>query len=515
MSFVSPEFFLFFFLVVAGGLLLVRIPGEKKGGLRWFLIGASLFFFAWHDPSQFFILPGIAFLAFILSRGVFWIRGKEKKEHADSNRQAIPSNGKAFLPAQREKIYFLAATGLLLLPLFVYKYADFFIELAGVRKMRLEHGGSAGWDTASGGALPLGISFFTFQALSYLADVYRKKILPDQSWRDFLLYISFFPQLVAGPIVRAAEFFPQLEKGLETRLMRVREGSFLLLGGYLKKVVFADWLSLIADPVFESPGSYDWLSVWAGLFAFSLQIYLDFSGYTDIARGLAAILGIDLPENFRFPYSAKGFRDFWRRWHITLSAWLRDHIYIPLGGSRSGPGRMVFALMSTMVLGGIWHGAHTNFLWWGAAHGLFLILERWIPESFFHSRVGGAVSRIYTFIGVILLWIPFRTGMSEGGQTETMIAFFRALIPESLDFASPSGPGVVAGGLQQQVNDFSLAFIFLSLLMVLVSPIFYDTVKRFFEKRPIPVVAFAAAILGMWIVLVAPAGGKGFVYFVF
>jgi D-alanyl-lipoteichoic acid acyltransferase DltB (MBOAT superfamily) len=265
-------------------------------------------------------------------------------------------------------------------------------------------------------ALPVGISFFTFQALSYVIDVYRRKVRPA-SFLDFAVYLSFFPHLVAGPIVRASEFLPQLRHPRDARQVDASFAFWLIVGGLAKKVVVANYLAdRIVDPLFAVPGRHGGIEALAGIYAYAVQIYADFSGYTDIAIGVALLLGFTFPQNFDRPYSAASLQEFWRRWHMTLSRWLRDYLYVPLGGSRGGGLRTYRNLMLTMVLGGLWHGAAWTFVIWGAMHGVGLAVERWWGErradTAARSRVIGVAGRwarrIVTFNIVCLAWVFFR-----------------------------------------------------------------------------------------------------------
>jgi D-alanyl-lipoteichoic acid acyltransferase DltB (MBOAT superfamily) len=225
--------------------------------------------------------------------------------------------------------------------------------------------------------LPVGISFYTFQTLSYTLDVYRRKFEPEKSLLDFSLFVTFFPQLVAGPIVRPGELIPQFKTPKQATREQLVRGLFLLTLGLFMKVGIADGLlSETADSVFGVPFPLHPLDAWTGVLAFSGQIFCDFAGYSTCAIGVALCLGFVLPDNFRYPYAAVGFSDFWRRWHITLSTWLRDYLYIPLGGNRNGQVRTYLSLMITMLLGGLWHGANWTFVFWGALHGIFLCMER-------------------------------------------------------------------------------------------------------------------------------------------
>jgi len=273
--------------------------------------------------------------------------------------------------------------------------------------------------------LPLGISFYTFQTLAYTIDVYRGRFRACRDPWLFASYVSFFPQLVAGPIERAGRLLPQLASQRRFDPRQQWDGVLLITQGFFKKLVVADNLGIVVDFVFSGGGSPEspWL-VLLGVWAFALQIYGDFSGYSDIARGLARCLGIELVENFRAPYLAQNPQDFWRRWHISLSTWLRDYLYIPLGGSRRHPRRTVLNLGATMLLGGLWHGASWTFVVWGAYHGLILILHRgW--QTLWHPRTGNhrlvvVLKALVVFQAVCLGWLFFRA--ESIGQVSAMLA---------------------------------------------------------------------------------------------
>ena len=266
--------------------------------------------------------------------------------------------------------------------------------------------------------LPVGISFYTFQALSYVVDVYCKKTPVAGSALDFANYLAFFPQLVAGPIVRAADLLPQMAV-FPDRSAHLDTGraATLILGGLFKKMVIANWLSAnLADPVFAMPEAYGGLDVILGVYAYAIQIYCDFSAYSDIAIGCALLFGFHFPVNFNAPYFAVTLQEFWRRWHISLSTWLRDYLYIPLGGSRAGSVRTRYNLFLTFLLGGLWHGAGWTFVLWGAFHGAYLSLERiarrlmGLPEkpSADTTFILGLLGRIWIFQVVCFSWILFR-----------------------------------------------------------------------------------------------------------
>ena len=267
--------------------------------------------------------------------------------------------------------------------------------------------------------LPVGISFFTFQTISYTVDIYRRKVEPVKNIVDFGFYVSFFPQLVAGPIVRAAEFIPQLYKKYSLTQREFGYALFLILNGMIKKVVISDYISInFVDRVFASPLNYSGFENLLATYGYSVQIYCDFSGYTDMAIGVALLLGFRLPINFNSPYKAVNITDFWHRWHISLSSWLRDYLYIPLGGNRKGTVRTYANLLVTMLLGGLWHGANIRFVIWGGIHGISLAIHK-VWTGVFPSGKGPsplwkrAISAVFTFHIVCLSWVFFRAESIE------------------------------------------------------------------------------------------------------
>ena len=285
--------------------------------------------------------------------------------------------------------------------------------------------------------LPVGISFYTFQTISYIMDVYRGKVKPVKNIIDFGFYVSFFPQLVAGPIVRAAEFVPQIYRKYKLTIQEMSHAVFLILSGLIKKMLISDYISInFVDRIFDAPAAYSGFENLMGIYGYSLQIYCDFSGYTDIAIGVGLLLGFRLPLNFNSPYKASNISGFWKRWHISLSSWLRDYLYIPLGGNRKGKTRMHLNILVVMLLGGLWHGASMRFVIWGGLHGLGLVLHKiWqkiIPHSKRPSRLQRFISIIVTFHFVTFLWIFFRAeDMFRANQMLHQIAYnFRlSLVP--------------------------------------------------------------------------------------
>ncbi len=285
--------------------------------------------------------------------------------------------------------------------------------------------------------LPVGISFFTFQALSYTIDVYRKEITPRQNMLDYALFIAFFPQLVAGPIVRAVEFFKELDAPRRPNSREINLGILLIVLGLVKKMAVADSLATVVDPVFDAPTNATAIASLFAVYAYALQIYCDFSGYTDTAIGCALLFGFRFPQNFNYPYIASSFQDFWRRWHMTLSRFLRDYLYIALGGNRLGPTRTQANLMLTMILGGLWHGASWNFVFWGLLHGSYLVLERGAQQLFpgFYASQNPfliALRWAMVFHGICFAWIFFRA--KTFSDALVMIGNIRELSLVAIDF---------------------------------------------------------------------------------
>jgi len=269
--------------------------------------------------------------------------------------------------------------------------------------------------------LPVGISFFTFQSMSYVIDVYRGDLKPLPTLLDYAFYVSFFPQLVAGPIVRARDFAPQIRKPLEITSQMFAQGCYFIAIGLFKKAVISDYISLnFVDRIFDNPSLYSGLENLLGVYGYTLQIYCDFSGYSDMAIGIALLLGFRFPMNFNAPYRSESITDFWRRWHISLSSWIRDYIYISMGGNRKGRIRQYINLIITMLLGGLWHGASLNFVAWGGMHGVALALHKWTREHVFHHEkhyhstgLRWLLSVLLTFHFVAFCWIFFRNHTFE------------------------------------------------------------------------------------------------------
>ncbi len=272
--------------------------------------------------------------------------------------------------------------------------------------------------------LPVGISFYTFQSVSYIVDVYTRKLEPTRSLMEYAFFLSFFPQLVAGPIVKAHHFLPQLKRTPSVTKYDVYSGLWLIMIGLIKKAVISDYIAQYNDLVFAAPQSYNGFENLMAIYGYTLQIYMDFSGYSDMAIGLGRVMGFDLGINFRLPYQARNITEFWRRWHISLSTWLRDYVYIPLGGNRKGKIKQYRNLMITMLVGGLWHGADWKFVWWGGLHGIGLVVHKIlkprldkIPDIFPKKFL----SWFITFHFVIFLWIFFRMAPITINETKTVV----------------------------------------------------------------------------------------------
>jgi D-alanyl-lipoteichoic acid acyltransferase DltB (MBOAT superfamily) len=284
--------------------------------------------------------------------------------------------------------------------------------------------------------LPVGISFFTFQSLSYTIDIYRRQIKPVKNISEFAFFVTFFPQMVAGPIVRASVFLPQVRKTPFVSKADFGKAIFLICIGLFKKAVISDYISLnFVDRIFDNPGLYTGLENLFGVYGYALQIYCDFSGYTDMAIGIALLLGYKLPANFDSPYQSASITEFWRRWHISLSTWLRDYLYISLGGNRKGKIRTYINLMITMLLGGLWHGAALKYVIWGALHGIGLAIEKFInsiiriPKNKLTRMLGVMI----TFHFVCFAWIYFRADnidVVKSMLTQISTAFHAEIIPD-------------------------------------------------------------------------------------
>lgn len=377
--------FLVFFIIVSLLLLITKINlntgKEKVTFIRHIiLLVASYVFYGWWNWKCAFLMLGLTVVAYISS---------------------------IMLEKTNKKIYLYIGVILPLLILGIFKYFNFFVDsfayMFGINKT-----GSLNI------ILPVGISFYTFQSMSYTIDVYRKHINCEKSFVKLALYIAFFPQLVAGPIVKAKDFIPQLYEDRNINWSGIKEGIQIFVFGLFKKIVIADNISVCVDAVFGAPQNYHAISVIMGVIGYSIQIYCDFSGYSDMAIGCAKSLGYDLNRNFNMPYIAKNISVFWKRWHISLSTWLQEYLYISLGGNRKGKVKTYINLFLTMLIGGLWHGAAWTFVVWGAFHGIALCIHKlWMnltghDKNYKGTIIGNICSVVLTYLFVAFCWIFFR-----------------------------------------------------------------------------------------------------------
>ena len=386
MNFTTPEFFLFLPAVL---LIYVFVFHREHARDTFLLVASYVFYMSWNWQYA-----GLIAFSTLVD---YTVGLKLEKAQGDKTRKGLLL------------ISLCVNLGLLA----VFKYFNFFMDSLG------DLAGVFGWSLdvpVLRVLLPVGISFYTFQTLSYSIDLYRRKIPVERSLLKFALFVSFFPQLVAGPIVRASEFLPQLRREPNVNERRFHSGLLLVFRGLIKKCLFADLLAvLVVDAVFQNPGDFSSWDLMLALYGYTFQIYNDFSGYSDIAIGIGKMLGFDLPKNFNRPYYARNVREFWSRWHISLSTWLRDYLYIPLGGNRGTKARVTRNLMITMLLGGLWHGAALNFILWGGYHGLLLVLARGQSRSDMPAPLRVRLrQRFVCFHLVVLGWLFFRIQSGAG-----------------------------------------------------------------------------------------------------
>lgn len=393
--------FLFLFLVFSAIYLILRNHLSTR---LLFVTFFSYYFYYKSSGTYFFLLGLVTFTDFFIAYLI--------------NKETRPSIRKCLL-------CFSLSVNLGLLCYF--KYTNFFYEILSP----LWGGTFHPMDIF----LPVGISFFTFQSLSYTIDVYRRQIEPLKNFLDYAFYVSFFPQLVAGPIVRAHDFIPQIRKNPIVTSQMFGRGVFLIAGGLFKKAIISDYISInFVERIFDNPSLYSGMENLLAIYGYALQIYCDFSGYSDIAIGIALLLGFHFPLNFNAPYKSLSVTEFWRRWHISLSSWLRDYLYISLGGNRKGNLRTYINLFLTMLLGGLWHGASWNFVMWGGLHGIMLAIHKfwmktWLPAlGFDHTEIKQFFSKVplsccriipwfLTFHFICFCWIFFRNETFESSMT--------------------------------------------------------------------------------------------------
>lgn len=476
MLFCSQQYLLFFAAVF---LIYWTLPWARAR--VYLLLAASFYFYASWNEWLAAIICVSSTLDFFVARGI----------------EASPSNS-----VTRRRLLLSVSIVANLGLLCYFKYANFFLESL---EQTLHAAGIAASLPVLKVMLPIGISFYTFEAINYAVDVYRGHVQAERNLANFMLFILFFPHLVAGPIVRSRDFLPQIRKPKRWNWERMQVGAEYFIMGLVKKLAIADRMALLADPVFADPAAYQTHAVWVAVIAYALQIYCDFSGYTDMAIGCAHMLGYKLAENFNMPYLATNISEFWRRWHMSLSGWLRDYLFISLGGSRGTARQTNRNLLITMTLGGLWHGAAWTFVVWGILHGGLLIMHR-LFQQFSKTRPrlqaalsswGGTVfSCGLTFLCVCVGWIFFRATSFAAAAT----CLSRMVIPSD---------GL---GCPNHAAGFTLTVLLVAVCHALGQNGLW---KRLMQRVPAPVAGFAYSTAFSVALLLSPDNSKAFIYFQF
>jgi D-alanyl-lipoteichoic acid acyltransferase DltB (MBOAT superfamily) len=477
--------FFIFFLIVYPVYLMVRKNNQLMN--LWLMI-ASYIFYGWWNPYYLLLLFGtsaIDYCMVLFMQGSRWLKTRKLWLLI-----SLVSNF-GFLGFFKYS-YFITEN----LNAFLYQmglpfklpdpaaYPNAFLSLVGVSEDRF----------FMQVILPIGISFHTFQSMSYTIDAYRGKIQMERSIVRFLTFVSFFPQLVAGPIERASNLLPQLQKTPTITRRDITDGMALFLVGFFKKVALADYLAKYVDKVYETPGQFEAAALLLATVAFGWQIYFDFSGYTDMARGIARVMGFRLMLNFNNPYAATGLGDFWARWHISLSTWFKDYVYFPLGGNRCGPFRTYFNMFATMVISGIWHGAAWTFVIWGALHALGRCSTRELEQTeFYQKRVPTIFKQAWVFAFVTLTWVFFRAQ----SLTDAWLIISRIF---TAGWTDPRFPVLMA----------------VLILAVWAYQLFYASQWRFRRVLEVaPVRVGLVALMIAYLLVVAQPSTKAFIYFQF
>jgi alginate O-acetyltransferase complex protein AlgI len=473
MQFCSQKFFLFFLIIFA---LYWALPWRRvRVGL---LLAASFYFYASWNKYLALLICVSTLLDYLLALGI--------------ERMAVNWRRKLLLG-----VSLVANLGLLC----YFKYANFFLVSLDEA---LIAAGARTWLRTFEVLLPVGISFYTFEAINYVVDVYRRRIRAERNLGDFMLFILFFPHLIAGPIVRARDFLPQIKRPKRWSWARMHLGTGLFLMGLVKKLAIADRMAEYVDPVFADPSAFRASAIVFAAIAYAVQIYCDFSGYTDMAIGTAHLLGYKLARNFNMPYLAVNIADFWHRWHISLSSWLRDYLFIPLGGSRGTRWQTARNLLITMTLGGLWHGASWTFVFWGVLHGTFLVVHRAfrdfsksrpLLERSLRSIPGTLLCMLLTFTCVAAGWVFFRA--------TTFATAFTLL--HRVAMGRP--------GLNTPMPRMSLltTLVFLGVCHAVACWVPWRKLGRL----PPPIQGFAYAAALVLAQVLAPDAGKAFIYFQF
>lgn len=490
----SPILFssgLFFFLFI--GFLIVYMSLRKHLLARIIYVTLfSLYFYYKSSGFWFFLLVFTATSDFCIAQGIF----------------------RATVQWKRKALVVLSLC-INLGMLGYFKYFNFLLEIgATIARWMGFHTGNTALQSVTYQPLdiflPVGISFFTFQTISYVIDIYRGKITPLTRWVDYVFYVSFFPQLVAGPIVRARDFIPQIYKTPVVSRSEFGEGLFLVLCGLFKKTVISDYISLnFVDRIFDAPLLYTGVENLLGVYGYALQIYCDFSGYSDMAIGIALLLGFRFNINFDSPYQSATITEFWRRWHISLSSWLKDYLYISLGGNRKGKVRTYINLLITMLLGGLWHGASMSFIIWGAIHGVALAIHKFVMSRFSSFKQLGSEMKpwrrvlgvLITFHLVCFGWIFFRADSIQTVR-EVLTQIFTNFHPEVFMQFVTGYKGVFA----LMVIGYVLHFMPRST---------EDALRGVVTRSPLLVQALMLAIAIFIVVQFKSAGVQPFIYFQF
>jgi alginate O-acetyltransferase complex protein AlgI len=474
MLFCSQQFLLFFLVVF---VTYWAIPWQRVR--VWLLLAASFYFYASWNHWLACLICVTSVADYLFARGMESPRFERWR-----------------------RVLLIASISMNLGLLAYFKYANFFLQ--SLQEALQAVGTSTSFPVLSI-FLPLGISFYTFEAISYTVDVYKRLIPAEKNLSHFMLFILFFPHLIAGPIVRARDFLPQIGRAKRWDWARLNLGVQFFLLGVFKKLAIADRMAIYADPIFADPEQYRTGAIWIGVLAYAIQIYCDFSGYSDMALGTAHLLGYKLSRNFNMPYFAPNISEFWRRWHMSLSGWLRDYLYIPLGGSRGGRWQTVRNLLITMTLCGLWHGAAWSFILWGFLHALLLIGQRGfastceslpVLNAWLKSRLGTTLRIATTFLVCTCLWVPFRAPTFDA----MLLVWQRMLTPE---------PGLC------EPIAFS-CFATLLLIVILCHMLGSSAAwNKLLQRTPGFLMGWGYAIMLTLALILAPATGKTFVYFQF
>lgn len=481
----SSHLFLFYFLPVA--LLLYALAPRR--GKHLLLTLLSYFFYGWANPAFMILLAYSTVVDYICG---LMISGERPWKQGDI--VALPVNSPRQL-RQKIALWVSIATNLSLLGFFKYfnfatENYDALMGAVGLPGLQL--------DLALRITLPLGISFYTFQSMSYTIDVYRGHARPLRNFIDFACYVSMFPQLVAGPIIRFAEVSEQLRQRTHTLTKCARGAAFICIG-LAKKVLIANPCGKVADVAFDA-GSIGFLDAWYGVIAYAFQIYFDFSAYTDMAIGLGLLLGFAFPKNFDSPYLAKSITEFWRRWHISLSSWLRDYLYIPLGGNRHGSLRTGVNLAVVMLLGGLWHGASWNFVIWGGIHGIMLGVERMQGKDSLYRRLPAALRIGLTFGLVLITWVFFRAH-----DLPTALRYLGSMF----GFVTPTEAAGLLGGILYQ--PYYVATVAIAAIITWTAPQTWDWTRTLPPWK----VAVSLGLFLLSILILATQAYNPFIYFIF